>query len=290
MSAADSRGWYIANQRRTIARQLADGIRFLKISPHYGALGSEGYVRTDFTAEDHDLNRVTKQLSPGAVSALQRLGRAIGLGALTGTHDVWLCHTVCELGATRMLDALVTVREFLERNPGNVVFLLNESFVKESDVARVFQRAGLLSYVVTLDRLKPLPTLRELIDSGRKVIVFNEHPVSGQYPWNMYAWDWIQDTPLKAKRPSEFSCARSRGTPDSPLLMINNWVDGFPPLLSANRAILKDSFIAGRARQCMRTRAMLPNVISSDFYDQGQLVSVVRRLNGLGDAPPAPIK
>jgi hypothetical protein len=288
MSAADSRGWYIANQRRTIARQLSDGIRFLKISPHYGTQGSAGYVRTNFTAEDHDLNRVTKQLSPAAVVALQRLGRALGLGAETGAQDIWLCHTVCELGATRMLDALVTVREFLLRNPGNVVFLLLESFVKESDVVRVFERAGLLPFLATLDRLKPLPTLRELIDSGRKVIVLNEHPVSGRQPWNMYAWDWIQDTPLKAKRPSEFSCARSRGTPDSPLLMINNWADGFPPLLSANRAILNRRFIAGRARQCMRARRMLPNIISSDFYDQGHLVEVVRQLNGLGNEPPAP--
>jgi len=290
MSAADSRGWYIPNQRRTIARQLADGVRFLKISPHYGALGSAGYVRTNFAAEDHDLNRVTKQLSPEAVAALQRLGRPLGFGEATGTPDIWLCHTVCELGATRMLDALITVREFLQRNPGNVVFLLDESFVKESDVVRVFERAGMLPLLATLDRLKPLPTLRELIDSGHKVIVFNEHPVSGRYPWNMYAWDWIQDTPLKATRPSEFSCEPSRGTASSPLLMINNWVDRFPPLLSANRAILKRSFIAGRARRCMRRRQMLPNIISSDFYDQGQLVEVVRELNGMGQVPPAPTR
>ena len=33
-SAADSPGWFIANQRRTICRQLADGVRLLLIDPH----------------------------------------------------------------------------------------------------------------------------------------------------------------------------------------------------------------------------------------------------------------
>jgi hypothetical protein len=35
-SAADSGGWFIANQKRTITRQLQDGIRLFLIDPHWG--------------------------------------------------------------------------------------------------------------------------------------------------------------------------------------------------------------------------------------------------------------
>jgi hypothetical protein len=290
MSAADTPGWYIPNQNHDVARQLADGIRFFKVSPHYGLRARGGSVGTDFAAEDRKRNRVAKKLSPQAVASLQRLGGRLGLGNPRAQHDVWLCHTVCELGATRMLDVLTTIHDFIDRNPGTVLFIDDESFAKESDVADVFKRADLLRHVVALNHLEPLPTLRELADAGHNVIVLNEQPVSGQYEWNQPMFTWVQDTPLGAKRPSEFTCNRSRGTPDSPLFMINNWADGFPPLLSANQAILKRSFILGRARQCTRERGQRPSIIASDFYDKGDLVQVVRELNGLRNVTPAKAK
>jgi hypothetical protein len=63
--------------------------------------------------------------------------------------------------------------------------------------------------------------------------------------------------------------------------MINNWIDRFPPPLSANRAVLKRSFIEDRARRCARVRGHKANLIASDFYDQGKLVDAVRELNGV---------
>jgi hypothetical protein len=93
MSAADTPGWLLVNQRRTIGRQLQDGIRLFLIDPHYGVEDSRGGVRTDFKAERSGLNRVASKLSPQALSAVQRLGGRLGPGDLRGgKRDVWLCH------------------------------------------------------------------------------------------------------------------------------------------------------------------------------------------------------
>jgi hypothetical protein len=281
----------LANQRRTIERQLRDGIRLFLIDPHYGVNDASGKVRTDFRAERRGLNRVASKLSPEATRALERLAAARASATIRrGKREVWLCHSVCELGATRMLDALRTIRRFLERNPGEVVILFDEDYVTERDLDRVYREAGLLPYLATLDRLKPLPTLRQLIRRNKRVIVFTERTPNGNYAWNNDGFAWVQDTPLGAKRPSELRCARSRGVPGSPLLMLNNWIDRFPPPLSANRAVLRRSFILRRARRCRRERRMIPNLIASDFYDQGGLVQAVRRLNGFGDRAPAPTR
>ena len=71
--------------------------------------------------------------------------------------------------------------------------------------------------------------------------------------------------------------------------MINNWIDRFPPPLSANRAVLKRSFIERRARRRARERELKPALIASDFYDQGQRIDAVRELNGLaGKSPGSP--
>ena len=105
-SAADSPGWFITNQRHPIARQLEDGIRLFLIDPHWGVEADRGSVRTDFAAEKRDRNRVAKSLPPEVLASAQQLAGRLGAGDATGERDVWLCHSVCELGATRMLDSL----------------------------------------------------------------------------------------------------------------------------------------------------------------------------------------
>jgi hypothetical protein len=182
-----------------------------------------------------------------------------------------------------MRDALETIRLFLERNRGEVVIIFDEDYVSERDLERVYRESGLLPYLATLDRLEPLPTLRQLIDSNKRVIVFTERTPSGEYAWNMDGFAWVQDTPLRATRPGQLSCAFSRGESGSPLLMLNNWIDRFPPPLEASRAVLRRDFVLRRARLCRRRRGLVPNLIAADFYDQGDLVGAVRRLHGLGE-------
>jgi hypothetical protein len=291
MSAADTRGWLLANQRRAIPRQLQDGIRLFLIDPHYGVRDSSGRVRTDFAAERQGLNRVSSKLTPQAVAALGRLGGQLGLGNLKGgKREVWLCHSVCELGATRMVDALRDIRRFLDRNPGEVVIIFDEDYVSEEDLDKTYRQAGLHPYLAELDRFKPLPTLRELIREDKRVVVFTERIPSGEYLWNHDGFSFIQDTPLGATRPSEFKCDRNRGQSDSPVLMVNNWIDRFPPQITDNRKVLRRQFIERRARRCARERGLPVSLIASDFYDQGRLVDAVRELNGLAGREPAPTR
>ena len=291
MSAADSRGWLLANQRRTIERQLRDGIRLFLIDPHYGVRDRRGKVRTDFNGERRGLNRVSKALSAQALAAVERLGGRLGLGDLRGgRREVWLCHSVCELGATRMVDAMETIGRFLKRNPGEVVILFSEDYVSERDLDRVYREAGVHDQLVSLDRTQPLPTLRQLVRANTRLIVFSERVPSGQYEWNHDGFAWVQDTPLGAQRPGQLRCDRFRGDDSSPLLMLNHWIDKFPPPLSQSRAVLREAFVRDRSDRCARVRAQTPNMIATDFYDQGKLIESVRALNGLEGKPPAPVR
>ncbi len=289
MSAADSPGWYIADQDRAIGQQLEDGLRAFKISTHYGIQDAAGHVRTDIKAEGSRVNRVAEKLTPQAREALQRLGQAVGLGSLNGTHDIWLCHTLCELGGTKMADFLGVIRTFLDLNPGQVVILFDEDYVDERDLQNVFKRAGLYSHLATLQPGRPLPTLGELIRSGRNVLVFAQNPVSGSYAWDMPGFSWIQDTPLGAVKPAQFTCKLNRGAKTNPLLMMNNWADIFPPRPKPNKPLVKRDFILARARQCLVQRGKIPNIILTDFYNRGDVVGAAKELNGLDGVQPAPV-
>jgi hypothetical protein len=280
MSAADSPGWYIANQRRTVARQLEDGIRLFLIDPHWGVELDNGHVLTDFNTEQRDRNKVVKAMPPEVLAAAERLvGGRLGGTTADGDPDVWLCHTVCELGATRMTDVLADYRKFLEANPGEVLILFIEPYVKPKDLAQRFKEAGLNKYLATLSRDEPLPTLGELVDSGKRMIVFTEKDADGTYPWYLDGFSFVQDTPLGATTVDELSCKRFRGDADSPLLMLNNWADLFPPRLRANRPFQTKRFLLKRAHECQRKRGMPVNMIAVDYYDQGDVVEAVKVLN-----------
>jgi hypothetical protein len=161
--------------------------------------------------------------------------------------------------------------------------------VSEASLEQEFKRSGLFSHLAVLRPGQQLPTLGQLVQSQHNVLVFTQEPVSGRYPWNMYGFDWIQDTPLGAVKPAQFTCKPYRGLTRNPLLMMNNWADVFPPRRSPNVPLVQSSFIIQRARQCERERHHLPNVILTDFYDSGDVIGAVRTLNGLGNEKPAPI-
>jgi hypothetical protein len=282
MSAADEPGWLFANQRRPIETQLEDGIRLFLLDPHWGVPVADNRVRTDLRLEGTDRNRVAKALGREAVRTAERLAGRLGAGSLRGPREVWLCHSLCELGATKMSDVLATLRDWLDEHPGELVVLLIEPSVPPWAVERQFREADLLSRVARLRRDRPLPTLGTLLGRGRQLVVFAERD-SGQLDWYLDAFSWIQDTPLGNQATS--SCAPARGSPDSPIFMLNHWVDAFPPRPSANARVNSAARIVARADRCARVRDLRPAFIAVDHYDLGGVVDAARELNGRALTP-----
>ena len=92
-AASSEPGWYFANQRYGISRQLQDGIRALLIDVHYGVYdAATGTVRTDLAAEGSDRNKVAQQVPAPALRLADRLAGRVGAGTLTGTPEPYLCH------------------------------------------------------------------------------------------------------------------------------------------------------------------------------------------------------
>jgi len=278
MSAADRPGWFFANQTRPIPEQLRDGIRLLMIDPHYGIVDSQGRVRTELSAEGTNRNRVARRLGPGAVEAAEGLAGRLGLVPTDGEREIFLCHTLCELGAERMSSTLDEIRGFLEGNQSEVLIVLTESSVAPDEVEREFERADLEPYLATLERDAPLPTLREMIASGRRLLVLDERD-GGDAPWYQPAFVFIHDTRIGSLLRSETACDPNRGTPGSPLFLMNHWLDRFPPPPAENGAVADRASLLERLRSCRTARGQRPNLIAVDFYEGSDLMETARELN-----------
>ena len=305
MQPAAGRGGVRWNAQLDVGRGLA-GVADRKSGPHHSpATPGWHQVVQDLhplrrrglgRRRAHRHRRLRTAPEPGGGQALpgRPLGAAAPSRALTAgsfenrKRDIWLCHTLCELGATRMVDFLSTIRSFLERNPDQVIILFGEDYATEPDLQSVFQRAGLFRYLDTLQPGQPLPTLGALIRSRHNVLVFAQKPTSGNYRWDMDGFEWIQDTPLGATKPAQFTCRLYRGQPSNPLLMMNDWADTFPPRLTPNLPLVRRAFILSRARQCIAQRGRTPNLILTDYYNRGDVVGAAAELNGVGGERPAP--
>jgi hypothetical protein len=278
-AASSEPGWHFANQTYGLARQLKDGIRALLLDVHYGVRDPRtGRVRTDLTAEGSDRNKVAKQLPSPALRLADRLVARVGLGGLSGTPELYLCHTLCELGAEPLDRELGRLRDFLQRHPDEILVMIVEDYVPPAAIESAFAKAGLDPYVATLEPGSTLPTLGSLVAEGRRLIVFAEEK-GGSPAWYMPAFTFVQDTPLGAKQPGQLSCDRYRGKTDSPMLLINHWVPPFPPSLTVNTTIGKAPFLRSRVDRCIRARGKRGAIIAVDFYERTSVLAVARELN-----------
>jgi hypothetical protein len=278
-AASDQPGWYFASQTYPIAHQLQAGIRAFLIDIHYGIYDpATGRVRTDFTAEGADRNKVTGQLPASVLRVADRVAGGIGLGTLKGTPKPYLCHTLCELGAEPLDRELDGIAAFLREHRDQVLVVIVEDYVPPSTIKQAFGSAGLTRYVATLRRHRPLPTLGELIASGHRLLLFAEVK-GGSPPWYMPAFGFIQDTPLGALHPGQLSCARYRGTADSPMLLINHWIPPFPPSPTINAQIGRAAFLRARILRCTHERHIRGAIVAVDFYQRTSVIEVTHELN-----------
>ncbi len=276
-AAANRPGWLFAHHRLPIDRQLEDGIRAFLIDIHWGVRDPRRrLVRTALREEGSDRNKVLRELGPTAVATAERLVGRIGAEPPGGDPRLYLCHTLCELGSEPLGEQLDVFAAFLEANPEEVVILFVEPYVPVVEIERAMRAAGLLEQAARLERDEPLPTLGDLVRDDTRLIVLAEED-GGARDWYLPGFSFVQDTELGVTSPSE-SCRRVRGTPDSPLFLVNHWDTRFPPSKSRNQAVGGD-VLRDRVASCRRGRGLVPNLVAVDFHELTGVVELARRLN-----------
>lgn len=192
-----------------------------------------------------------------------------------------LCHSLCVLGQRPLVDGLRDLRVFLECHPTEVVTIIFESYVPESAIESAFEDSGLSRLVHPQAPGAPWPTLRELIAADERVVVFTAD-ASRTLPWHLYSYDFAWENPYHAEAPAELSCAEDRGTRDRSLWIFNHFLTAPVARPDLAEMINHDPFFSEHVAACRADAAGdLPNFVTVDFYDIGDVRSVVDALNGL---------
>jgi len=282
MSAADRPGWMFAQQETDLAAQLQDGVRAFLIDV-FGGVPVSGRVKTDISGEPGFMREVERALGKEGVEAAMRTRERL-VGPPDGPRGLYLCHGFCEVGAQPLLPWLRTMREFLAANPREVVILVIEDYVPPEELAAAFEQAGLAELAFRGAPRPPWPTLEQMADSNQRVVSFLESGRPG-VDWMYPAFESIQETPYRARNPSQLSCRPNRGDTNGSLFQLNHWIETPPTPRPSNAArVNARDFLLDRAQKCARERSHIPNIIAVDFYRTGDLFAVVQHLNGLDAA------
>jgi hypothetical protein len=288
MSAAKLPGWYQPNQRNDIRAQLDDGIRAFLIDSHYGVDRPSGPVLTDLEREGNSkvLEGVTTQLGPDAAESFQEIQARYARRGGEGKPGEYFCHVVCELGSTSMTRELGWFRDFLQTHPDEVLILFIEDKVSPAETERAFEKSGILPYAYIHKRDQPFPTMRDLIESNRRLFVMAEEDSGeGTIPWYHQGFDLAMETPYTFHSAKELaspaSCAVNRGGTGKPFFQLNNWVEKVPRSPSTARKVNDFDFLLRRARLCEKLRQALPTILAVDYYNEGDVEEVARVLNGI---------
>jgi hypothetical protein len=284
------RGWYSSEQERPIGGQLEDGIRGLLLDTHYADRLPNGNTRTVFGSQAK-LNLAVKQgeLSQESVEAALRLRDRLGFRG-EGERGIYLCHTFCELGATPLADGLRDIHQFLVTHPGDIVIVVNQDYITPEDFVAAVGDAGLTRYAFTPPSGARWPTLREMIDADRRLMMVAENE-AGAAPWYQPVYTrLVEETPftfgktplLTAPAKIPASCEPNRGPESAPLFLINHWISTDPvPKPSDASVVNAYEPLLRRARECERIRGHLPNLLAVNFYKRGDVFRVVDTLNGI---------
>jgi hypothetical protein len=230
-----------------------------------------------YSINANQISGITKQLADGVRCMLLDVYSGSGEG---GTA---LCHGFCSLGETPHLSGLAEIKTFLDAHPNEIVTFIYEDHVDASVIAADLEVAGLSDLTFAHAPGEPWPTLGEMIDHGTRLVVTAEN---GRPPprWFHHVWDVAFDTPYSFHAPGEFSCRLNRGAATNDLFLVNHWINTSPPieLPSEDNAKIVNRYdtLKARAEQCATETGHVPNFVAVDFYEAGDLFSVVDTLNG----------
>lgn len=213
---------------------------------------------------------ITRQLRDGV--------RGLMLDVHPWRDEAWLCHGTCLAGSQRHVEGLCEVAQFLDANPTDVVTIIYESYVPGAAVVADLRAVGLDEDAYAQRAGDPWPTLGELVRGRRRLVVLTDRDDDAA-PWYMNVWRYAQENPYAATTPAGLNCAQNRGASTNALFILNHFLTA--PLASPELAAMVNGAAAltDHARRCETERMRAANFVTVDFYDVGDVLSVVTALN-----------
>lgn len=235
----DEFSFFAANQDGNVSQQLAAGIR---------GLGYKAYWEANANCGD-------------------------------GSEGMYLYHGDPVFGCIKMEDYLGDVKSFLDANPSEVVLMTIEGGASTERLDSMYTYAGLANQMYDHSWGDNWPTLSEMIESNKRLVVLSDNGDAENFDGFHSLWNYTVDVNYDIQDPANFDCEYDRGNPDGYFYQLNHFVTILTPQQNSAQTINQYDYLYNRAVECMTENSRKPNFIMLDFYATGDVVQVVDSLN-----------
>ena len=236
-------------------------------------------IEDGFYLPNQNLN-ISSQLNQGV--------RAFMLDVYSEDDVLVLYHGVTDLGSALFEDVLNEFRTFIDENPNEVITLILEDYSSVSKLSDALFSSGIIEDLYEYDEIYGWPTLQEMIDLDKRIVLFSDNEVQNPPSWFHFLWEHAVETHFSYESIDDFSCDLNRGEEQNSLFILNHFITNF--LLAISNLELyyeqveqvnSNPYFINRVYDCALEVDKFPNFITVDFYDIGDCMQVVNVLNEL---------
>jgi len=219
----------------------------------------------------HQPNSFLKQLDYGV--------RAFLVEAHLFKQSVYLCQNSCEFGRVSAFEAFYDITQFMHAHPNDVVTIFVDAMVGPNALESVLWESGLLSLAHAQPKNAGWPTLAELNNSGKRLIVFTTEDFGASYPFLHYFANYGWSTSDIDTDAREISCSNVTATIPGSLLLVLHSADHPFVMEKRSERINSNPLFLTSIQRCSSEAHQLPNFVAVDFYTLGDVRAVVQNLN-----------
>lgn len=223
---------------------------------------------------------ITSQLNDGV--------RAFMLDVYSEDDQLVLYHGVSQLGSSLFSDVLNEFKFFIDNNPNEVITLILEDYSSIIELSDALFTSGIIEDLYEYDEVYGWPTLQDMIDLDKRIVLFSDNEVQNPPLWFNFIWEHAVETHFSNESIDDFSCNFNRGEAQNSLFILNHFITNFELVLGNLQLyneqveqVNSNPYFLNRVYDCASEKDKFPNFITVDFYDVGNCIDVVDILNEL---------
>lgn len=210
-------------------------------------------------------------------------------------------HCILDPSRRPLVTLLGEVKQFLVTHPQEILTVILEDHTNSlAQIAADFKANGLEAFVHTQDITKEWPTLRAMVQSGKRLVILfhgKENLAYKDYPWLHPVWQFAWDTAWEFQDPGHLNDTKKDIMPKrghqayndrhsgarNKLFIVHHFVT---PLAGGckkgAKKVNKKAFLQARLERLTKSAGQKPNIVQIDFFENPNrdILDVINALNG----------
>ena len=201
--------------------------------------------------------------------------RGLMIDVYDDNGSIVVYHAYKFLGYKPISIYLNDIKYFLDNNPNEIITIILESYTSSNAIENEITQVGLLKYLHTQDVNSLWPKLQTMIDSNKRLVILSDkNDANEKQSWYHYIWDFAVENKY-----GKINCEFNRGNPTNSLFIFNHFITSFTGNKNNAKDVNSFKFLMNHIIKCKDLKNKFPNFITVDFFEIGESLDVVSKLN-----------